>query len=161
MSGAAKQFSAGQAAGRLESKRRMKNAAFSALYRMMFRHLLAYARQPVPYTAPTADGGVRYAHFDPYDFLRRDAAGQLYWNDEFLFSVDPSATLAANRETLWAMIDLKYQAGAFGPHSDPRSQLRLWTLLAAADWPHAGEMRDEFARTVQAGENAAKGGEEE
>ncbi|MBQ8646763.1 MAG: hypothetical protein IJ484_01315 [Oscillospiraceae bacterium] len=161
MSGAAKQFSAGQAAGRLESKRRMKNAAFAALYRMMFRHLLAYARQPVPYTAPTADGGVRYAHFDPYDFLRRDAAGQLYWNDEFLFSVDPSATLAANRETLWAMIDLKYQAGAFGPHSDPRSQLRLWTLLAAADWPHAGEMRDEFARAVQAGENAAKGGEEE
>ena len=69
----------------------VKNAAFAKLYEMMFRHLLAYARQPVPYTAKTPDGQVRYAHFDPYDFLRRDAAGRLYWNDEFLFTVDPSA----------------------------------------------------------------------
>ncbi len=161
ISGVAKQFSASQSAGRLESKRRMKNAAFAQLYRMMFRHLLAYARQPVPYTARDAGGGVRYAHFDPYDFLRRDAAGQLYWNDEFRFGVDPSATLASNRETLWGMIDLKYQAGAFGPHTDPRSQLRLWTLLSAADWPHAGEMREEFRREVERQDAAAKGGEED
>ena len=161
VSGTAKQFSAGQAAGRLESKRRMKNAAFAKLYEMMFRHLLAYARQPVPYTAKTPDGQVRYAHFDPYDFLRRDAAGRLYWNDEFLFTVDPSATLAANREVLWNMIDLKYQAGAFGPVSDPRSQLRLWTLLAAAEYPHAARMRDSFEEQARRQEQTEQGGEAE
>lgn len=161
VSGTAKQFSAGQAAGRLESKRRMKNAAFARLYEMMFRHLLAYARQPVPYTAKTPDGQVRYAHFEPYDFLRRDAAGRLYWNDEFLFTVDPSATLAANREVLWNMIDLKYQAGAFGPVNDPRSQLRLWTLLAAAEYPHAARMRDSFEEQARRQELAEQGGEAE
>ena len=125
------------------------------------RHLLAYARQPVPYTAKTPDGQVRYAHFDPYDFLRRDAAGRLYWNDEFLFTVDPSATLAANREVLWNMIDLKYQAGAFGPVSDPRSQLRLWTLLAAAEYPHAARMRDSFEEQARRQEQTEQGGEAE
>ena len=43
-SGKAKEFSAAQAAGRLESKRVMKNAAYAELFETMFKFWLAYSR---------------------------------------------------------------------------------------------------------------------
>ena len=82
--------------------------------------------------------------------VRRGAAAQLL-----------EGQLAANREVLWNMIDLKYQAGAFGPVSDPRSQLRLWTLLAAAEYPHAARMRDSFEEQARRQEQTEQGGEAE
>ena len=42
-SGTAKEFSAAQAAGRLESKRVMKDAAYAALFEAMFKFKLAYS----------------------------------------------------------------------------------------------------------------------
>ena len=110
------------------------------------------------------DGTVEYAHFDRYEFLKRDAAGQLYWNDEFLFDVDPASNLASNRETLWTMIDQKYQAGAFGPLGETASLYRLWTLLAETGYPHAEAMKAsvgqqmENGQTGQAGDMPREGG---
>ena len=48
-SGVAKQFSAAQAAGRLESKRTMKHAAYADLFRLIFQFRLAYADEPGPW----------------------------------------------------------------------------------------------------------------
>ena len=48
-SGKAKQVSAAQAAGRLESKRRMKDAAYGELYEIMFKFLLAYCDEQRPF----------------------------------------------------------------------------------------------------------------
>ena len=79
-SGSAKQFSANQSAGRLFSKREQKNSAFARLYELMFRFLLAYADEPIPYSVKTQDGSEAFAHFDRWDFLRRDAAGQFYFS---------------------------------------------------------------------------------
>lgn len=157
LSGTAKQFSANQSAGRLQSKREQKNAAYARLYEMMFRYLLAYADQPVPYAAKSADGTQCFAHFNRWDFLRRDEAGELYWNDEFIFSVDPSATLSSNRSVLWEQMDAKYQSGAFGPVQDVRSRLLYWTLLERLDYPHAGEVKADLER--QAAQEATGGGE--
>lgn len=140
-SGVAKQFAANQAAGRLQSKREMKNQAYARLYRVMFQFLLAYTDQPWPLSFETEDGERGFSHFDRYAFLKRDAAGQLYWNDEFLFEVDPGSNLTSNRETLWAMVDEKYRAGAFGPPALPESQHRLWSLLAQESFPHAETVR--------------------
>ena len=39
------------------------------------------------------------------------------------------------------MIDVKYQAGAFGPINELSSQYRLWTLLAETGYPHAEAMK--------------------
>lgn len=63
-SGSAKQFSANQSAGRLFSKREQKNSAFARLYELMFRFLLAYADEPIPYSVKTQDGSEAFAHFD-------------------------------------------------------------------------------------------------
>lgn len=154
MSGTAKQFSANQSAGRLQSKRDQKNQAYARLYELMFRYLLAYADQPVPYAERLADGSQRFAHFDRWAFLKRDAAGEWYWNDEFLFSVDPSATQASNRSVLWEQLDEKYRAGAFGPAQDPASRRLYWTMLARTDFPHAQEVK-----TLLEQEGTAEGGE--
>lgn len=156
-SGSAKQFSANQSAGRLLSKREQKNSAFARLYELMFRFLLAYADEPVPYSVKTQDGSEAFAHFDRWDFLRRDAAGQFYWDDEFLFSVDPSATLSSNRSVLWEQMDMKLQSGAFGPVGQTQTMLLYWTLMAKLDYPHAGEISELMRQRAQT-EQAQAGG---
>lgn len=150
VSGSAKQFSANQSAGRLQSKREMKNAAYSRLYRMMFEFLLAYADEPYPVTETDTDGEQQFGHFDRYEFLKRDAAGELYWNDEFIFEVDPASNLASNRERLWDMIDVKYQAGGFGPITELESQYLLWTLLKETNFPYAGTMQSAIKKRIDA-----------
>lgn len=158
-SGTAKQFSANQSAGRLQSKREMKNQAYAKLYQLMFKFMLAYADEPYPMTMVAPGGSVEYACFDRYEFLKRDAAGQLYWNDEFLFEVDPASNLASNRENLWTMIDQKYQAGAFGRVGEPASLYRLWTLLADTGYPHAEAIRASVKEELDAaGPGEVKGG---
>ena len=148
VSGSAKQFSANQSAGRLQSKREMKNAAYARLYRMMFEFLLAYADEPYPVTETDTDGEQQFGHFDRYEFLKRDAAGELYWNDEFIFEVDPASNLASNRERLWDMIDVKYQAGGYGPITELESQYLLWTLLKETNFPYAGTMQTAIKKRI-------------
>jgi len=145
-SGTAKQFSANQSAGRLMSKRVLKYDFYSKLYETMFKFLLAYSDRPIPYSTTDANGETVYSHFDPMDFLKVDADGEPYWNDEFLFSVDESATIASNKEMLWNMADVKYQSGAFGPINDLQSADLLWTWLEATGYPMAGSVK----RTIEA-----------
>lgn len=148
-SGTAKQFSANQAAGRLQSKREQKNIAFSRLYRAIFQYLLAYSDQPIPFSVKNPDGSTMYSHFNRWDFLKQDEAGEWYWNDEFVFTVDSSANTMTSRANLWEMLDLKYQAGAFGPLNDPQTPLRLWTMLEAAEFPYAAQVRALMAQYVE------------
>lgn len=140
-SGTAKQFAANQSAGRLMSKRKMKYNCYARLYEMMFRFLMAYADEPIPYQTTDATGENVFAHFDPKKLIKVDAAGQPYWNDEFIFTVDEAATISSNRETLWNMADVKYQSGAFGPIGDLQSALILWTWLEATGYPGAGSVK--------------------
>lgn len=140
-SGSAKQFSANQSAGRMQSKREMKNEAFARLYKLMFQFLLAYSDEEYPIVDRDLHGDTVYSHFDRFKFLKRDAAGQLYWNDEFLFEVDPASNIASNRERLWDMVDVKYQSGGFGPINDLNSAYLMWTLLKESNFPNAGTVQ--------------------
>ena len=140
-SGSAKQFSANQSAGRLQSKREQKNSAYARLYELMFRFLLAYADEPIPYTTKDSSGQQSFAHFNRMDFLRQDAAGEFYWDDEFIFTIDPSATLSSNRSVLWEQMDLKLQSGAFGQLGANETMLLYWTLMEDLDYPYAGEIK--------------------
>lgn len=148
-SGTAKQYSINQAAGRLESKRVMKNTSYAKLYEMMFKFMLAYADQPIPLSKRNADGKYEFTHFDRYKFLKKDAAGEFYWNDEFIFETDPTSTIMMNREAMWQQIDLKYQAGAFGQIGQPDTLLAYWTFMAENDYPNAEHMRSIFQQKVQ------------
>ena len=122
-SGSAKQYSINQAAGRLESKRVMKNAAYAELYEMMFKFALAYSDTPMPISGERSDGSKEYQSFDRYMFLKKDSSGAYYWNDEFKFDTDPTSTIMTNREAMWQQIDLKLQSGAFGNVGDLETSL--------------------------------------
>jgi hypothetical protein len=149
VSGTAKQYSINQAAGRMESKRIMKQEAYCRLYEVMFKFMLAYADQPVPLSTKNPDGSYEFSHFNRYDFLKVDASGNLYWNDEFIFEVDPTSTIMMNREAMWQQIDLKYQSGAFGPIGELQTLLNYWTFMEKNDYPHASEIRAMFAEQYQ------------
>ena len=148
-SGTAKQFAINQAAGRMESKRVMKNDAYARLYEMIFKFMLAYSDQKVPYSYQDKDGEYIFDHFDRYQFLRQDAAGEFYWDDEFIFETDPTSTIMMNREALWQQADLKLQSGAFGALQDPKTLYRYWSYLEKNNYPNAGEMKKQFEQEVQ------------
>jgi hypothetical protein len=149
VSGTAKQYSINQAAGRMESKRIMKQEAYCRLYEIMFKFMLAYADQPVPLSTKNPDGSYDFSHFDRYEFLKVDENGELYWNDEFIFEVDPTSTIMMNREAMWQQIDMKYQSGAFGEIGQPQTLLNYWTFMEKNDYPHASEIRQMFAEQMQ------------
>lgn len=147
-SGSAKQYSINQAAGRLESKRVMKNVAYAELYEMMFKFALAYSDTPMPISGERSDGTKEYQTFDRYMFLKKDSSGEYYWNDEFKFDVDPTSTIMTNREAMWQQIDLKLQSGAFGMVGDLETSLLYWTLMEKNGYPNAKTVKDDIQRRI-------------
>lgn len=140
-SGTAKQFSAAQAAGRLESKRAMKDAAYADLFQVMFKMWLAYADEPRPVTYKDSKGETQYEEFNRYDFLERDEAGEWYWNDEFLFSVDTASGLENNRQAMWEETLKNLQAGTFGDPAQIDTLILYWTKMELLHYPGAGETK--------------------
>ncbi len=140
VSGTAKQYSINQAAGRLESKRVMKNDAYAKLYELMFKFWLAYADDPLPITGSGVNGEQDFDMLDKADFVKQDAAGEWYWNDEFLFETDPTSTMMANREAMWQQIDMKLQSGAFGQLGSLETMRLYWSLMEKNHYPNAGDV---------------------
>lgn len=140
-SGKAKEFAAAQSAGRLESKRAMKDAAYAALFEAMFKFKLAYADEPRPVVSRDVHGNPMYETFNKYDFLEKDDAGNWYWNDNFLFSCDTSAPLANNREAMWQETRMNLQTGAFGDPAALDTLILFWTKMDMLHYPGAGETK--------------------
>lgn len=140
VSGTAKQYSINQAAGRLESKRVMKNDAYAKLYEMMFKFWLAYADDPMPITGNGVNGQQDFAVLDKSDFVKQDKSGEYYWNDEFMFETDPTSTMMANREAMWQQIDMKLQSGAFGQLGSLETMRLYWSLMEKNHYPNAGDV---------------------
>ena len=140
-SGKAKEFSAAQAAGRMESKRVMKNAMYQRLWEGIFKFKLAYADEPRPVVSHNAKGEPEYEEFNRWLFLEQDETGQWYWNDQFLFSCDTSAPLASNREAMWQELNGYFTAGAFGDPADPQTQILFWTEMEGLHYPLAANMK--------------------
>ena len=148
-SGKAKEFAAAQAAGRLESKHTMKNAAYAALFEAMFKFKLAYADEPRPVVSDDVHGNKEYKEFNRYDFLEQDAAGEWHWNDQFLFSCDTSAPLAANREAMWQETRMNLQTGAFGDPTNIKTLILFWTKMEQLHYPGAGDTRSYLEEELQ------------
>ena len=140
VSGTAKQYQINQAAGRLESKRVMKNDAYAKLYELMFKFWLAYADDPLPITGSGINGEQSFDVLDKRDFVKQDNAGEYYWNDEFLFETDPTSTMMANREAMWQQIDMKLQSGAFGQLGSLETMRLYWSLMEKNHYPNAGDV---------------------
>lgn len=148
-SGTAKEFSAAQAAGRLESKRVMKNAAYADLFEVMFKFLLAYSDEPRPMTFKDTDGTPQYGMFDKMQFLKFDDAGEPYWDDEFLFSVDQTAPLAGNREALWQEARGNLEKGCFGNPQDYHTLVMFWTIMEGLHYPLATEIKQQMQKRLE------------
>lgn len=148
-SGKAKEFAASQSAGRLESKRVMKNAAYARLFEAMFKFRLAYADQPRPVVSLDINGNSQYDEFNRYDFLEKDEAGQWYWNDQFLFSCDTTAPLASNREAMWQETRMNFESGAFGDPTATETLYLFWTKMEALHYPEAGHTKKYFGEKLR------------
>ena len=139
-SGRAKEFSAAQAAGRFESKKTMKRAAYADLYQIMFMFMLAYADEPREFKAVDQLGQDVYRTFNRWEFLEQDAAGEWYWNDRFMFSTDNTGNLAQNREALWQETRSNFESGAFGNPQDINVLIMYWTMMKEMHYPLAAKV---------------------
>lgn len=148
-SGKAKEFAAAQSAGRLESKRVMKNAAYAALFEAMFKFKLAYCDEPRPVIAHDDQGNPVYEEFNRWDFLEQDEAGEWFWNDQFLFSTDDTAPLANNREAMWQEARMNLQTGAFGDPSQLQTLILFWSQMQTLHYPMAAEAKQYLEQQLQ------------
>lgn len=140
-SGKAKEFSAAQAAGRMESKRVMKNAAYARLFEILFKFKLAYCDEPRDIVRTGANGENIYDQFNRLDFLERDEDGSWHWIDDFLFSTDTAATLSQNRQAMWQETTSNLQSGAFGDPTQLQTLILYWSKMERLGYPDAGSTR--------------------
>ena len=136
-SGRAKQIQVQQAAGRLDSKRQMKNAAYAEIDQIVFQYYLAYADEPRPAAYQDSQGKTQNCMFNRYDFLERDDAGEWYYNDEYLFSTDASIDIEKSRETLWQENRANFQQGAYGDTTQLETLLVFWQNMERTHYPFA------------------------
>lgn len=148
-SGKAKEFAANQTAGRLVSKRIMKNACYADLFELMFKFTLAYIDEPRTYRGKDEQGKDEYKEFDKQSFVKEDVAGEYYYNDRYIFSTDASASLSTNRQAMWQEIRNQYKDGAYGPTQDIQSLLDYWTDLDLQHYPGSKRMLRRLEERLQ------------
>ncbi len=159
-SGYARQIRVQQAAGRLESKRRMKYAAYAAMDRLIFSYYLAYADEPRLMSFTDCYGRRHATTFNRYDFLEYDPrCGCYYYDDSYLFSVDLSSATGKTREEMWEENLRNLQAGTLGDPTADATLLRYWQNQERAHYPHARENVEYFTERIRKG--GAKDGTEE
>ena len=137
VSGKAKEFAAAQTAGRLNSKITMKDFAFSQLFEIMFQFMLAYADEPRYYNYQDDSGQLQYKLFDKRLFLDKDASGEYYYDDEFIFATDVSATLSKDRRAMWEETRLNFTSGAYGNPQDIQTIVMFWQMMDSLHYPGA------------------------
>lgn len=147
-SAVAKEFAATQSAGRLESKRRLKNAAYARIFELMFKTALANMDEPRPIRRKE-NGELVYEMFDPMEFYELDAAGEWYVNDRFLFSTDSAAPLASNREAMWREITTQYNGGSYGDPNSDETRLLYWSQMEELHYPLAAFVKKAISDRVK------------
>lgn len=154
-SGKAKMLQIQQAAGRLDSKRQMKNAAYAEIDKIMFKLYLAYADEPREYSFRDAFGRWQNIRFSRYDFVEQDESGKWFYNDAFLFSADASVDIDKSRDFIWQENSRLFQMGAFGDPASPEAQLIFWQNNEAAKYPFAHDNVERLKEVINAQRQAA------
>ncbi len=147
-SGYARALRISQAAGRLESKRRMKHQAYSRLYRLVFEHYLAFADLPRSLAYRDPYGRIHLAEFNRHDFIEGDG-DELYFADDYLFTVDLNSGSEYSRELLWERNLANLESGTLGDKESPVTLLRYWQCQERAHYPYARENVEYFRSIVE------------
>jgi hypothetical protein len=136
-SGKAKEFAAAQSAGRIESLRVMKSAAFAGVYELIFKYLLAFSDESRKFINTLPDGKSQEEVWNKYMFLVKDSYGNVHYRDDFAFSTDAASTLSQNRVQMWQETQDKFINGAFGNPADPRTLKLYWNVMDSLQYPLA------------------------
>lgn len=151
-SGYAKQLRISQATGRLESKRKMKHAAYARLDKIIFSLYLAFADEPRRLSYKDAYGRIHESEFNRYDFIEYDLkSGSYYYDDAYLFSVDLNGGNEYQREALWQRNLDNLKAGTLGDPTSPVTLLRYWQCQERAHYPYARENVEYFTEAQNEG----------
>ena len=134
-SGKAKQYAAAQSAGRIESLRVMKAAAFAGLYELVLKYLLAFSDEERVFTSILPDGEETEMLWNKYMFLAKDKYGDIYYRDDIKFSTDAAATLSQDRVSMWQEISDNFMKGTLGDPSSDRTRELYWNMLGQLQYP--------------------------
>lgn len=136
-SGKAKEFAAMQTAGRIQSLREMKAAAFAGVYELVLKYLLAFSDEPRTFVKVLPNGETTEEEWNKYMFLAKDKYGTVYYRDDFSFKTDAVSTLATNRVAMWQETTEKFIQGMLGDPADPRTMELYWNLMEQQQYPLA------------------------
>ena len=138
-SGKAKEISAMQTAGRLESKYINKLSAYGRIYRKIFEFLLSFSDERRRIVQPYNNSAVQEATFSKYAFIVKDE-GEAFLNDDFIFATNGSYALSNKKEALWNTTTQAFMGGTFGNPADPMVVRMYWQLMARYDYPLASKV---------------------
>lgn len=137
VSGKAKQFAAAQTAGRIESLRVMKAAAFAGVYELVLKYLLAFSDETRRFVKKLPDGSEVEEMWNKHMFLDKDNYGAIYYRDDFSFDTDPASTLSQSRVQMWQETQDKLVMGAFGVPNESRTLELFWNVMDSLQYPLA------------------------
>ena len=137
-SGKAKEMQLMASAQRQSSSKIQRNTAYAGVYELIFKYLLAYSDEQRSFVALLPDGSYREEVWSKYMFLAKDAGNNLYYRDDFAWSVDSVAYITKDREAMWQLIDRDFLNGSTGSELDPQRALLLyWHMKDQFGYPTA------------------------
>jgi hypothetical protein len=138
-SGRAKEAQLTASAQRQSSSKIQRNTAYAGVYELIFKYLLAYSNEERAFVALLPDGTSREEVWSKYLFLaQNEQTKQLYYRDDFAWSVDSVAYITKDRETMWELIDRDFLNGTTGSAMDPQRALKLyWHMKDQFGYPTA------------------------
>ncbi len=137
-SGKAKEIQLTASAQRQSSSKTQRNSAYAGVYELIFKYLLAYSDEQRAFVSLMPDGTYREEVWSKYMFLAKNDDNQVYYRDDFAWSVDSVAYITKDRELMWQMIDRDFLNGTTGSAIDPQRALLLyWHMKDQQGYPTA------------------------
>ena len=160
-SGYAKSVQVAQSAGRIASKKLMKQAHYSDIFRIIFELYLAFADEPRQLNHQNADCQLaaeeRFNRNDFYEFDYK--TGKWYVDDNYTFSVDNNGSFEQSYPQLWELVKADFAAGFYGDPAQIDTQIMAWQHLEQLKYPFAKNnvesLKKKREQMIQAQQQAA------
>lgn len=137
-SGKAKQLQMAASAQRNYAPDTLRNLAFSGVYELLFKYLLAFCDEERTFVTLLPDGTEMEQMWSKYMFLAKDKYGNYYYRDDFAWSVDDATEITQDRASMWQFIDNDYINGVMGNAIDPNRALKMyWQMKQQYGYPTA------------------------
>lgn len=137
-SGKAKQLQMAASAQRNYAPDTLRNLAFAGVYELIFKNLLAYCDEERSFVSLLPDGSQTEEVWSKYMFLTKDEYGNLYYRDDYAWSVDTATEITQDRAAMWQLIDNDFLNGTMGTTIDPNRALKMyWQMKDQCGYPLA------------------------